>query len=183
MEKKDLAEGDEAPLFKLDSYNAGTIDLGSLIGDQKIVLIFSRYFGCTICRNDLRQLLERRSEIEEKGAKIIYLTQSGEKVATEFIQKENIKFPVVTSSKDELYVDYGLGLMTPETVKQSPLKLKDVQKYGFKHGEYEGWEKQGPGQFVIDEKGKIIHSLKSCIDSPSCNSIIKRGISLRGFNV
>ena len=37
MDKKDLLEGDEAPLFKLDSYNAGTIDSGSLIGDQKIV--------------------------------------------------------------------------------------------------------------------------------------------------
>ena len=172
MEKKDLVEGDEAPLFKLDSYNSGTINLGSLIGDQKLVLIFSRYFGCPICQVDFRELMTRRSEIEEKGAKIIYITQSSEEKAKEYIEKENINFPVVPSSKDELYADYGLGLMTPETVKQVPLKLKDVQKYGFVHGEYEGNEQQEPGQYVIDEQGIIIHALKGWIDIDKLLSVL-----------
>ncbi|KKM94811.1 hypothetical protein LCGC14_1194600 [marine sediment metagenome] len=172
MEKKDLSKGDEAPLFNLDSYNAGTINLGSLIGDQKLVLIFSRYFGCPICQVDFRELMTRRSEIEEKGAKIIYITQSSEEKAKEVIEKENINFPVILSSKDELYTDYGLGLMSPETVKQIPLKLKDVRKFGFEHGEYEGWEKQGPGQFVIDEQGKIIHALKGWLDIDKLLSVL-----------
>ena len=47
MAKNKLKVGDKAPIFKLNSYNAGTIDLGKLKG-QKIVLIFSRYFGCPI---------------------------------------------------------------------------------------------------------------------------------------
>ncbi len=173
MEKKDLNEGDEAPLFKLDSYNAGTIDLASLIGDQKLVLIFSRYWGCPICQVDFKQLMERRSEIEANGARILYITQSGEKIAREYIEKEKIDFPVIPSSKDELYADYGLGLMNPETVKQIPLKLKDVMKYGFKHGEYEGWEKQGPGQFIINEQGIIIHALKGWLDIDSLLSELK----------
>ena len=172
MEKKDLSKGDEAPLFNLDSYNAGKINLGRLIGDQKLVLIFSRYFGCPICQVDFKELMTRRSEIEEKGAKIIYITQSSEEKAEEFIEKENINFPVIPSSKDELYTDYGLGLMTPETVKQIPLKLKDVRKFGFEHGEYEGWEKQGPGQFVIDEQGKIIHALKGWLDIDKILSVL-----------
>ena len=163
MEKKDITEGDEAPLFTLDSYNAGSTNLAELRG-QKIVLIFSRYFGCPLCLLDLSTLMNRKSEIEDKGAKILYITQSGEKIAKEYIEKEKIDFPVIPSSKDELYADYGLGLMTPETVKQIPLKLKDVMKYGFKHGEYEGWEKQGPGQFVIDEQGTIIHAKKGWLD-------------------
>ena len=133
MENKNLSEGDKAPLFKLDSYNAGSIDLGSLIGDQKIVLIFSRYFGCPICQVDFKDFMDRKSEIEEKGAKIIYITQSSEAKAREYIQEENIEFPIIPSSKDELYADYGLELMNPETVKQIPLKLKDVQKYGFRY--------------------------------------------------
>ena len=167
MEKKDITEGNEAPLFKLDSYNAGTIDLVNIIGDQKIVLIFSRYFGCPICLSDLKELMTRKAEIEAKGVKILYITQSGEKIAKEYIEKEKIEFPVIPSSKDELYAEYGLGLMTPESVKQIPLKLKDVRKYGFEHGEYEGWEKQGPGQFVIDEEGKVIHAQKGWLDVDS----------------
>jgi len=172
MEKKDITEGIEAPLFKLDSYNAGTIDLANFIGDQKIVLIFSRYFGCPICQVDLKELMTRKAEIEAKGVKILYITQSGEKVAKEYIEKEKIDFPVILSSKDELYADYGLGLMTSEAVKQIPLKLKDVRKYGFEHGEYEGNEKQGPGQFVIDEQGKIIHALKGWLDVDKLLSVL-----------
>jgi len=167
MERKDIAEGDQAPLFKIDSYNAGTIDLASLIGDQKIILIFSRYFGCPICQVDLKELMTRKVEIEGKGAKILYITQSGEKVAKEYIEREKIDFPVIPSSKKELYADYGLGIMTKEAVSQVPSKLKEVRKHGFEHGEYEGWEQQGPGQFVIDENGKLTLAQKGWLDIDS----------------
>jgi peroxiredoxin len=172
MEKKDIVEGDDAPLFKLDSYNAGEIELASIMGTQKIVLIFSRYFGCPICQVDFKELLTRKAEIEAKGAKILYITQSGEKIANEYIEREKIDFPVIPSSKDELYSDYGLGIMTAEAVKQIPLKLKQVKEYGFQHGEYEGEEKQCPGQFVIDENGIIIHALKGWLDIDSLLSVL-----------
>ncbi|MFX1311167.1 MAG: peroxiredoxin-like family protein [Promethearchaeota archaeon] len=172
MEKKDLKEGDKAPLFKLESYNAEEIDLAKLLGKQKIVLIFSRYFGCPICQLDLKTLLERKHEIEEKGAKILYITQSGVKIGKEYIEKEKIDFPVIPSSKDELYAKFGLGVMINEAVKQIPAKLKEVKKYGFEHGEYEGWEQQGPGQFVIDQEGNIIHAKKGWLDIDSILAII-----------
>ena len=163
MGNKEIFKGDQAPLFTLESYNSGKINLAELKG-QKIVLIFSRYFGCPICQVDLKELINRKSEIEEKGAKILYITQSGEKIAQDYIKRENIDFPVIPSTKDELYAEYGLGIMTSEAVKQIPLKLNDVKKYGFEHGEYEGWEKQSPGQFIIDEQGKIIHAIKGWLD-------------------
>ena len=172
MEKKDLKEGDNAPFFSIESYNKGTINLAELIGEQKIVLIFSRYFGCPICQLDLKTLLEHKSKIMEKKAKILYITQSGETVAREYIEKENIDFPVIPSSKDELYAEYGLGLMTAEAVAQVRAKFKEATKLGIEHGEYEGWEKQGPGQFVIDKQGKIIHALKGWLDVDSILSVL-----------
>ncbi|GAH06474.1 unnamed protein product, partial [marine sediment metagenome] len=72
MDKNTIKVGDKAPPFKLDSYNAGLIDLGELIGKQKIVLIFSRYFGCPICQLDLNILMEAVPEINSKGAKLLY---------------------------------------------------------------------------------------------------------------
>jgi len=172
MGKKDLKEGDKAPLFKLDSYNAGAIDLEELIGDHKIVIIFSRYFGCNLCQLDLKSLLEHRNEIEEKGAKILYITQSGEKVAKEYIEKEKIDFPVIPSSKEELYQEYGLGIMTAEAATEVRSKLKEATKLGIKHGEFEGWEKQGPGQFVVDEQRNIIHALKGWLDVDSLLAVL-----------
>ncbi|MFX1392591.1 MAG: peroxiredoxin-like family protein [Promethearchaeota archaeon] len=164
MSINEIRVGDKAPLFKIDSYNAGTIDLAEEIGKQKIVLIFSRYFGCPICQLDLNELLDRLSEIENKGVKLLYITQSGEKVAKEFIESKNINFPVIPSSKKELYKDYGLGIMTTEAVQQVRSKFKESLKAGIEHGEYEGWEKQGPGQFVIDTNGAIIHAKQGWLD-------------------
>jgi peroxiredoxin len=171
MGKKDLKEQDEAPLFKLRSYNAGSIDLTNLKG-QKVVLIFSRYFGCNICQLDLKTLMNRKQKIQEKGAKILYITQSGEEVANEFIEKENIDFPVIPSSKEELYQEYGLGMMTAGAVTKIRSKMKEAAKLGIEHGEYEGWEKQGPGQFVINEEGKIIHAQKGWLDIDSILAVL-----------
>lgn len=173
MVKIKLKVGDKAPLFKLDSYNAGTIDLGELIGKkQKIVLLFSRYFGCPICQLDLNILMESVPEINNKGAKLLYVTQSGEKVTQEFIAKYKIEFPVIASSKKELYAEYGLGLMNEEAVKKVKSKFKEATERGFVHGDYEGWENQGPGQFVIGEDGNILHERKGWLLLPEIFGVL-----------
>lgn len=173
MVKIKLKVGDKAPLFKLDSYNAGTIDLGELIGKkQKIVLLFSRYFGCPICQLDLNILMEAVLEINNKGAKLLYVTQSGEKVAQEFIAKYKIEFPVIPSSRKELYAEYGLGLMNEEAVKKVKSKFKEATERGFVHGDYEGWENQGPGQFVIGEDGNILHERKGWLLLPEIFAVL-----------
>ncbi|MFX0070743.1 MAG: peroxiredoxin-like family protein [Candidatus Hermodarchaeota archaeon] len=164
MGVEELKVGDKAPLFKIESYNAGLINLGELIGTQKIVLIFSRYFGCPICHLELNKLLEKSKEFEDKRAKIIYITQSGEEIAKQFINKKNIKFPVIPSSKDELYKDYGLGMMTPEAVKLVRKKVKEAFALKIEHGEYEGWEQQGEGQFIVDEVGKLVYANYGWLD-------------------
>ena len=172
MTKNKIKEGDQAPLFKIDSYNAGTIELEELLGKEKIVLIFSRYFGCPICKLDLNMLMEKVAGIRNKGAKLLYVTQSGEKVAKEFIEKYKIDFPVIPSTKDELYAEYGLGLMTAGAVTKVRSKLKEATKLGLQHGDYEGWEKQGPGQFVIDEQGIIIHERKGWLLLPEILEVL-----------
>ena len=172
MGKNKIKEGDKAPLFKIDSYNAGTIDLRELIGKEKIILIFSRYFGCPICQLDLNILMEKVAEIKSRGAKLLYVTQSGEKVAKEFIEKYKMDFPVIPSTKEELYAEYGLGLMTAGAVTKVRSKLKEAAKLGLEHGEFEGWEKQGPGQFVIDEQGNVIHEKKGWLLLPEILEVL-----------
>ena len=174
MAKNKIKEGDKAPIFKYDSYNKGTIDLAELIGKQKIVLIFSRYFGCPLCQMDLKTLLANEEKIEEKGARILYITQSSESFAKEFIDKENITFPVIQGKKIEgskneylIYSDYGLGKMVASAAAKVPLKIRAAKKMGIKHGDYEKdtvFEYQCPGQFVIDTDGTIIHAKKGWLN-------------------
>ena len=172
MVKIKINAGDKAPQFKIESYNAGMIDLSELVGKQKIVLIFSRYFGCPICQLDFNILLEAVPEIKEKGAKLLYVTQSGEKVAKEFIEKYSVDFPVIPSSRKELYAEYGLGLMNAGAATKVRKKFKEATERGFVHGDYEGWEKQGPGQFVIDEEGNIVHERKGWLLLPEIFAVL-----------
>ena len=46
-------------------------------------------------------------------------------------------------------------------------KLKEAKELGIEHGEYEGWEKQGSGQFVIDTNGNLIQAEKGWLDIDS----------------
>jgi len=172
MPKVKIKVGDDAPTFKLESYNAGTIDLNQLIGSQKIVIIFSRYFGCPICQLDLETLLKQVSEIEKMGAKVLYITQSGEKIAKKFIEEKNITFPVIPSAKDELYAQYGLGRFSAAAAAKVLTKGKQAKKAGYEHGEYEGYEMQCPGQFVIDTEGKIIHAKMDWLDIPEILEVL-----------
>ena len=172
MPKIRIKVGDDAPKFKLESFNAGIIDLEQLIGSQKIVLIFSRYFGCPICQLDLADLLKQADEIENKGAKLLYITQSGEEIAKKFIEEKKITFPVIHSSKDDLYAQYGLGRFSATAAAKILGKGKQAKKAGFEHGEYEGYEMQCPGQFVIDTNGKIIQAKMDWLDIPSLLEVL-----------
>ena len=62
--------------------------------------------------------------------------------------------------------------MTAGAITKVRSKFKEATKLGIEHGEYEGWEKQGPGQFVIDEQGKIIHALKGWLDVDSLLAVL-----------
>lgn len=172
MGKIKIKIGDKAPLFKKESFNAGEIDLENILGTQNIVLIFSRYFGCPICQLDLNILLESVQKIYDKDAKLLYITQSGEKVASEYINKYNIDFPVISSTKEDLYAKYGLGMMSAGTFTKVRGKLKEAKSQGIEHGEYEGWEKQEPGQFVIDKSGMIIHAEKGWLFLPGILEVL-----------
>jgi len=177
--KVKLKVGDKAPLIKAESYNAGQVDLDNLIGKQKIILIFSRYFGCPICQLDAKTLMEGLPQIESKGAVVLYVTQSSKEKANEFIEKENMRFPVIpgelipgTKNKYTLYSDYGLGKMTGGAAAKVLGKLRAAKKAGIKHGEYEGYETQCPGQFVIDLDGKLIHAKKNWLDLESILAVL-----------
>ncbi len=164
MAKQKVKVGSQAPLFALNSYNAGKIDLKQEFEQQKIVLIFSRYFGCPICLYELDLILKNSEALQKNGTKILYITQSGDSIANQYITEKKIPFPVIFSSKDELYKTYGLKMFTLGALTQVPSLLSKAKAQGFTHGEYEGWENQCPGQLVISTTGKILFYHKGWLE-------------------
>ncbi len=85
----------------------------------------------------------------------------------EKFEEKGITFPVIPSSREELYAEYGLGMMGAGSLTKLRSKLKEAKELGIEHGEYEGWEKQGSGQFIIDTNGNLIHAEKGWLDIDS----------------
>jgi peroxiredoxin len=152
---KKLKIGDLPPIIRQVSYNAGDIDLQKLTGIKPIVLIFSRYFGCPICQYELEELLGSWPRFDAKNIYFLYVTQSGSEIAQKFIQEKKIPFPVIFGTKEGIYADYGLGMMTITSIAKVPDLMRKAKGKGISHGIYEGWEQQNPGQFIIDLSGKI----------------------------
>ncbi len=149
--------GEYAPNFTAESVNMGSITLSDLKG-YKILLIFSRYFGCPVCQlefDELRNFLKSHASL-----KLIYVNQSLPESARKFIEGKGVDFPVIASpkvaGKYELYELYGVGGLDPAGIIRIFLKGRKAWSLGKKHGPYEGIETQSPAQFLIDEEGKII---------------------------
>ena len=62
--------------------------------------------------------------------------------------------------------------MNEEAVKKVKSKFKEATERGFVHGDYEGWENQGPGQFVIGEDGNILHERKGWLLLPEIFGVL-----------
>ena len=45
-------------------------------GQKKTVILFLRYYGCTLCQYDMNQLAAHYEKITEKGAKVLVVLQS-----------------------------------------------------------------------------------------------------------
>jgi peroxiredoxin Q/BCP len=149
--------GEEAPDFSIDSVNLGKVTLKDFRG-RKLLLIFSRYFGCPVCQlefDELAELLKLHPEL-----KVIYVNQSSPESARNFLEGKEVKFPVISASriegKYELYELYGVRKLNPIALLEILQKARVARKSGKVHGAYEGVETQSPANFLLDENGKVL---------------------------
>ena len=151
--------GEEAPDFSSDSVNLGKVALKDCRG-RKLLLIFSRYFGCPVCQlefDELAELLKLHPEL-----KVIYVNQSSPESARKFLEGKEVNFPVISAlrigGKYELYELYGVGKLNPIGLLEILQKARVARKSGKVHGAYEGVETQSPANFLLDETGKVLYA-------------------------
>jgi len=149
--------GEEAPNFSMDSVNLGKVTLKDYRG-QRLLLMFSRYFGCPVCQlefDELTGLIKLYPEL-----KVIYVNQSSLESARKFLEGKDVDFPVISAlgigGKYELYDLYGVGKLNPLALLEILQKARVARKNGKVHEAYEGVETQSPANFLIDETGKVL---------------------------
>jgi len=151
-------------------------NLGISLYEQSFIaptmLIFLRHFGCTFCRETIKDLCEVSNAIESNGTEIVLVHMNNNNNANEILQKYNFENAITISDKNqELYKAFKLD------------KGNLFQLFGFKVltrafwsgfingngvGKPESDYAQMPGVFVI-YKSKVIkcYRHRSVADRPN----------------
>lgn len=148
--------GDQAPDIEARTFNMGSFRLSDLRGKERVYVVFSRYFGCTMCQLDFKELMERAYDILKHG-KMVYVTQSAPENAEKLLTGKTVPFPIVLDSKEPyyLYEAYGIGNLTPGDMPRVMARATKARAEGFQHGAYEGNERQSPAEFIISKEVTI----------------------------
>lgn len=144
----------------------------SAYADRPTVLLFLRYYGCTICRLDIRELTQKYKLFEQKGAKIAVVLQSEKQLVETETADARLPFDILCDPDMLMYKELEimpaknkLGLVSLGTIK----KMNAAKKAGLEHGAYEGDENQLPAVFILgpDLKVTFAHYAKNLGDMPT----------------
>lgn len=175
-----LKTGQIMPDFEFETpFSAGHKLSEAAAGAKKTALVFLRYWGCTLCQYDIHLLAQSYDAIRAGGGQLFVVLQSDPaRLAGELKTADALPFEIICDPDQKLYRAFGIEA-APSMAKMADLKMlgkaMKATKLGFRHGEYEGEEKQLPAAFVVDSGCKILyaHYAKSISDMPDAAELEK----------
>ena len=103
-----IGEGDTAPGFTLPSAPGHDIDVGALIGKERVVLLFFPLAFSPTCTSELCTFRDRWSEFAELDARVFALSVDSPFVTDLFRREEGIPFPVLSDFNRDVAGRYGV---------------------------------------------------------------------------
>ena len=151
--------GDAAPDFAVTDARGETLSSAGLRG-RKVILIFLRHLGCPICRMELATLKRRQDELAERGAVAIVFVESADESVRAFAGRNDVRFHLVADPARKLYDLFGVGRggLGAYFAPKAALSAIKATLSGHLHGRCEGSELQLPGDFVLDENGRLLYA-------------------------
>ncbi len=128
--------GKKAPAFKLSSGPGQDIDVGELIGNEKVVLLFFPLAFSSVCTAEMCQMAEDWQQWQEIGVSVFGISVDSLFALQRFREDEKIPFPLLS--------DFN----------RTTARAYDVLQENF-YG-MEGVAKRSA--FVVDSKGSIAYS-------------------------
>ena len=133
-------------------------------GAKKTILLFLRYYGCTLCQLDIREYANAYDRIKAKDAQLLVVLQSPASTINAQMKKEDLPFDIICDPDMGLYKEFELGVAAS---KEEMIRPEDMPKMG---------EKQFPGYFLLDSELNVLeaHRATSILDMPSVDEMIAK---------
>lgn len=160
--------------------NSG-VSLAQLTEQEPVLLVFLRHFGCSFCREAIKDIAKRRESFATKGVRIVLVHMAPERELAERFFKKYKLHPAdhISDPEKRFYKAFGLHRGAPAQLFGLMNWMRGFQAgilegHGFAfHGEELGDGFQMPGVFVLHRgqvKSSFVH--RSAWDRPDYEEII-----------
>ena len=75
---------------------------------QTVMLVFLRHLGCSFCKEGLRDIAQKRNNIERFGTKIVFIHMAETSVDAYFAEHQLRGIPQVSDPECRFYISFGL---------------------------------------------------------------------------
>ena len=136
--------------------------LSDKVKGHKTMLLFLRYYGCSLGQYDMLMLKEQYAKILAVNGIVKVVLQSDPALLADELGSPNVyPFEIICDPDQTLYNLFEIA--PAESMAQLGggkvmEKIKKIQELGLKHGRYEGVEEQLPAAFVIDENMTVTYA-------------------------
>lgn len=167
----ELFSTEEAFPLELFETNQGQ-NLKELSHQAPTLIVFLRHFGCTFCRESLKDIKTSRNKIEIQGTRIIVVHMIDVKDATKELEKYGLEdLPQISDPECILYKKFGLKRGSINQLFGLKVWIRGMYAgivKGHSVGQEQGDGFQMPGVFLLF-KGNILkkHIHKSAADRPN----------------
>jgi len=127
--------GDRAPGFTLPAGPGEEVDVGELLGEEKVVLLFFPLAFSPVCTTEMGVFRDRWDEFGELGARVFGISVDSPFVTRTFRDEEGIPFPVLSDFNREVSRTY-------DVLHEELLGLEGVAKRAV---------------FVVDGNGRVVY--------------------------
>jgi peroxiredoxin len=156
---KGISVGDKAPDFKVRDWKGKDVSLSENLGKRNVLLVFSRYIGCSWCQMFIIDLHRHRKEIADLNTRVIIFNLSENEVLRKYEAPEGFDFELVADPERNIYEVYGVKIdekkMSGNILWQSVRFIKYIGRYKFVEGGLEGAHYQPHCVFIIGKDGRI----------------------------
>lgn len=153
IENNALEIGDKMPSFILPNVSGNEISSDKLLEKGPIVISFYRGGWCPYCNLELRALQDLLTDFDKYNATLVAISPEKPDNSLSTQEKNNLTFPVLSDSNNE--VARGMGL-----VFDVPKEVVNISKSEFnldltKFNEKDNPELPIPASYVVDTNGII----------------------------
>jgi peroxiredoxin len=178
-----LRTGDAAPALQVQPVFGTQIRLPPKPEQGDIVLLLVRRLGCPFAKESLALAQQWFAEFDRLGVTVLAITQSGVKLAQDFVPRHQLLFPLVTDPEGSVHERYEIEHVGMEKAligalaKRGPHGLLNVV---MAHGWLPGTDVQNrahgqlPAEFLVSREGELryVHYADSIADMPDMEAML-----------